>query len=296
MVTPFVLFFVVFFIYPLFNSLVLSFQGKVAGEEQFVGFANYVTAFTDVQFWSGMGTVFSFAIVQAVTALLLGLIMALLLDSSRVAVPSLFRLANFLPFAVPGVIATIMWGFLYSPQLNPLLEVLAPINGGDPVNLLDSNLIFLIANIVTWGAAGYFMTLYFAALTSLPQEMYEAARLDGCNEMQLALRIKIPALRPMLLFTGTLSVIGAMQLFNEPFLLRNLVNVPPSYVPNLYAYNQAFTYGNLNYAATLSFILAAVTLLVSIVFFVSSSRRERSNPREESSVRKRRRDMTGVVK
>ncbi|MCU1472800.1 MAG: binding-protein-dependent transport system inner rane component [Amnibacterium sp.] len=281
MVAPFVLLFVAFFVYPLVNAFVLSLQGRLAGQDQFVGLNNYVTALGDQAFWGSLGTVFAFAIVQAVTALLLGLVMALLLDSSLVRGSAFFRLTNFMPFAVPGVIATIMWGFLYSPQLNPLLQVLAPLNGGKQVNLLaGGNLVLLIANIVTWSAAGYFMTLYFSALTALPREMYEAAKLDGCNEFQLAIRVKVPALRPMILFTAILSVIGAMQLFNEPFLLHNLANVSASYTPNLYAYNQAFTYGNLNYAATLSFILALVTLVVSVVFFFVTSGESRRERRE----------------
>jgi multiple sugar transport system permease protein len=287
MVAPFVLLFLAFFVYPLVNSFVLSLQGRLAGQDQFVGFNNYVTALGDDAFWGSLGTVFSFAVVQAVTALLLGLVMALLLDSSLVRGSAFFRLTNFLPFAVPGVIATIMWGFLYSPQLDPLLQLLSPLNGGRPVNLLSGgNMLFLIANIVTWAAAGYFMTLYFSALTSLPREMYEAAKLDGCNEFQLAVRVKVPALRPMILFTAILSIIGAMQLFNEPFLLHNLANVSSSYTPNLYAYNQAFTYGNLNYAATLSFILALVTLAVSVVFFALTSGESRRE-RRETRVRRR---------
>jgi multiple sugar transport system permease protein len=210
-----------------------------------------------------------------------------LLDSPLVRGKAFFRLTYFLPYAVPGVIAAIMWGFLYSPQLNPLLKALYVFNDGESFTIMSAgHLIYLITNIVTWEGAGYCMTLYFSALTALPSDMYEAAKIDGCNEFQLALKVKLPALKPMILFTSILSLIGSIQLFNEPFLLKSLGDVPPNFTPNLYTYNMAFTYGNFNYSATLAFLLAFVTLIASILFFYLTSgeqRRERRKQRQSRS-------------
>jgi multiple sugar transport system permease protein len=279
MLAPFLLLFLGFFVYPFFYAFYLSLYSNQMGNNIFVGFSNYLTALGDNSFWHSLGTVFYYAVLQAVAVLLIGLVLALLLDSSLVRGKSFFRLIYFLPYAVPGVIAAIMWGFLYSPQLNPLLKSLYIFNDGKPFTIMSAgHLIYLITNVVTWEAAGYCMTLYFSALTALPTEMYEAAKMDGCNEFKLALKVKLPALKPMILFTSILSLIGSIQLFNEPFLLKSLADVPPDFTPNLYIYNMAFTYGNFNYSATLAFLLAFVTFIASIIFYYATSgeqRRER---------------------
>ena len=144
-----------------------------------------------------------------------------------------------------------------------MLKLLGSVSGGAPNLLATGSLLYVVVAIVTWEWAGYNMTLYYAALTALPLEIYEAARLDGCSEFQLAVRIKVPMLQTMVGLTILLSIIGAMQLFTEPFILSTITPVSPSYTPNLYAYNMGFNYGNFNYAATLSFILAAITLVLS---------------------------------
>jgi multiple sugar transport system permease protein len=283
MLAPFILLFLSFFIFPIIYSFYISLHVTQMGQEIFVGLSNYVTAIGDNQFWSSITTILVYAVVQACTALLIGLALALLLDSSLVRGKSFFRFAYFLPYAVPGVIATVMWGFLYSPKMNPMMKAIFIFNGGHSFNILSAdNLIYLITNIVTWAGAGYFMTLYIAALTSLPTEMYEAAKIDGCNEFQIALRIKLPLLKPMILLTSMLSIIGSFQLFNEPFLLQNLADVPQAYTPNLYIYKMAFNYGNFDYSATLSFLLAFVTLIVSVIFFYATSGKQRRERRKQS--------------
>lgn len=277
MLAPFLLLFLGFFIYPFFYAVYLSVFASKQGLTRFAGLSNYALALTDPQFWSSIRTVVYFGLLQAVAVLLVGLVLALILDSPLIRGSGLFRLVYFLPYAVPGVIAAIMWGFLYSPSLDPLMTIFthsaASISGG--------NLIYYIVNIVAWEFAGYNMTLYFAALTALPLEIYEAAKLDGCTELQLALRIKLPLLRPMIIFTSILSIIGSLQLFNEPYVLSNLANVPPGYTPNLYIYNYAFTYGNFNYAAALSCLLAALTFIASMVFFFFVTRGQRQAARLE---------------
>lgn len=290
MLAPFFLLFLGFFIYPFFYSFYLSLYATRMGNNQFVGLNNYIVALSDSSFWSSITTVLYFGVLQAVSVLLLGLVLALFLDSPLVKGKAFFRLVYFLPYAVPGVIAAIMWGFLYSPQLDPLLQVFSLFNGGKPINVLaDSHLLYSIVNIVTWEWAGYNMTLYFAALTALPLELYEAAKIDGCNEWQIALRIKLPLLRPMILFTSILSIIGSMQLFNEPFILSSLTAVPANYTPNMYIYNMAFSYGNFNYSATLSFLLAFVTFVASMIFlYVTSGERRRERRREKQAARERR--------
>ncbi len=295
MLAPFFILFLGFFIYPFFYSFYLSLFATRMGSSQFVGLNNYFVAFSDSSFWSSIGTVIYYGVLQAVSVLLLGMILALFLDSSLVKGKAFFRLVYFLPYAVPGVIAAMMWGFLYSPELDPLLKIFNLFNGGKSVDLLSTgHLIYSIVNIVTWEWAGYNMTLYFAALTALPVELYEAAKIDGCNEFQIALRIKLPLLRPMITFTSILSIIGSLQLFNEPFILSSLTSVPPNYTPNLYIYNMAFSYGNFNYSAALSFLLAFVTFVASMIFLYFTSGEQRRERRLQKLADRNRRSQNQV--
>ncbi len=272
MFAPFLILFFAFYIYPFFYAFYLSLFASRMGQSHYVGFTNYLSALTDGAFWSSIGTVAKFGVMQLLTMLILALILALLLDSPIVKGKATFRLLYFLPYAVPGVIAALMWGFLYSNQLDPLLAILGIFNHWKAPDVLSqSNLLYSIVNVVIWEWTGYNMTLYFAGLTSLPLELYDAAKIDGCNELQIAIRIKLPLIRSVIIFTWILSIIGAFQLFNEPFILSSLTAVPANFTPNMYIYNMAFAYNNFHYSATLSFFLAFVTLAASLLFLYATS-------------------------
>ncbi len=261
---PFLLFFAGFLVLPMIYAFYTSLYIHRMGVAYFVGFQNYVTAFQDSAFWSSIINVLGYAVLEGIIMLGLALLFALLLETKLTKYTSFFRLVYFLPYAVPGVFASIMWGFLYSKPLDPVLQVLH-------MNPLGSGaLLYSIINIATWEWTGYNMTLYTASLTAVSTELYEAARIDGCNEWQLARHIKIPLLRPTIVMTAILSFIGSMQLFNEPFLLQALTPVSQTFAPNLDIYSMAFSMTNLPYAATLSVVLAAVTIVIAVIVMIGN--------------------------
>lgn len=239
------------------------------GNKFFIGFTNYVTAFHDSSFWSAMDRVLYYGVVQVTSMIVLALALSLILDSPVARFKTLFRLIYFMPYAVPGVVATIMWGFLYSPTMDS--TILNFLGGGaaHPFNPTNSGtLLYSIINIVLWEIVGYNMTLYYAALTGIPLELYDAAKIDGCGEFRLAVSIKLPMLRPMIIMTVVLSIIGALQLFNEPFFLSQIVPISLQYTPNSTIYYNAFTFGNIPYAATLSMILGFISIIASVSFML----------------------------
>ena len=267
-IAPYAVLFLLFFVFPFFYALYLSLFMHRGGSDLFVGFQNYERVFADAGFWSGVGRVFYYGVVQVTVMLILALAFALFLDSPMIKGKSFFRLVYFLPYAVPGVIAAIMWGFLYSPQLNPILDFVS----GGRLNLLSQDtVLYGIVNIATWEWTGYNMTIYFANLTSVPLELYDAAKIDGCNEWQLATKIKLPLIRSTIIMTIVLSIIGSLQLFNEPYILRSMTSIPADFSPNLYIYNMAFSFNNLNYSASLSIILTIITFAVSMLFIYLTS-------------------------
>ena len=275
-VAPFLVIFVAMLVVPLVYAGYLSlFREQLIGGTSFAGLDNYTRAFGDERLWQGVARVGMFFLIQVPIMLVLALAFALALDSGVLWLSRLFRLGFFVPYAVPGVVATLMWGYLYGPEFGPVAQLFEKLSL-DPPNLLGSDLMLgSIANVVFWEFTGYNMILLYAALRAIPTELYEAAAVDGAGPWRTAWSVKIPALRPALLLALIFSVIGSFQLFNEPQLLQRLAPnvIDSAFTPNIYAYSLAFTSQDLNYAAAVSFLLGLVIVAVSYTVQLAANRR-----------------------
>lgn len=277
-VLPFLIVFVAMLVVPLFYSGYLSFfREQLIGGTTFTGFGNYARAVQDQTFIAGVLRMVQFLLVQVPIMLGLALLFALVLDSGRLRMQRFVRLSIFVPYAVPGVIAALMWGYLYGRDFGPFSQGARALGLPPPPFLSHEWMLYSIMNIVTWSFVGYNMIIMFAALRSIPSELYEAARVDGAGELRVAWSIKIPAIKPALLLTTIFSVIGTFQLFNEPNILRTIAPnvIGAGYTPNLYAYNLAFIGREINYAAAIAFLLGFVIMVVSYVVQLSALRKER---------------------
>ena len=278
LVLPFFVIFVAMIIVPLVYSGYLSlFKKRLICGTSFAGFENYIRALQDPLFLTGVGRMAIFLVIQVPIMIALSLFFALALDSGMMRLAKFSRLAIFIPYAVPGVVATLMWGYLYGPDFGPFAQVTKALGFGPPPFFTPIGMLFSIMNIVSWAFIGYNMILIYAALRSIPTELYEAARVDGASEARIAWSIKIPAIRPALLLTVIFSVIGTFQLFTEPKLMFSLAPnvIGTAWSPNLYAYNISFVNQDANYAAALAFLLGIVIMIVSYVVQLSNQRRER---------------------
>ncbi len=277
-VAPFFVVFLAMVVTPLLYSGYLSlFREQIVGGNVFVGLENYADAVRDSAFIAGVMRVLRFFLLQVPVMLVLSVLFALALDSGRLHMQRLIRLSIFIPYAVPSVIAALMWGYLYGPDFGPFAQLAEGLGGTAPRFLSQQWALVSIANIVTWGFVGYNMIILYAALRAIPTELYEAARIDGAGEVRIAWSIKLPAIRPALLLTLIFSIIGSFQLFNEPNLLRSIAPnvIGTAYTPNIYAYNLAFINQEINYAAAIAFLLGFVIMIVSYVVQLGSQRRER---------------------
>jgi multiple sugar transport system permease protein len=272
---PFLLLFILFFILPLGYALGISlFADRLVGGTVFVGSQNYLQAFQDSSFWEGVRRMLLFMVVQVPVMLCLALIFALLLDSGVTKLRTLFRLGFFLPYAIPSVVAALLWGYLYSPSFGPFAQIASSLHLPAPGFLTDSGMLASIGNIVTWQWTGYNMIILFAALQAIPPELYEAALVDGATGWKVARYIKIPLIAPALVLTCVFSIIGSLQLFNEPRIMWTLAPdvIGDHYTPNLYAYNLAFNDQQYNYSATISFTLGAIVFVCSYIFMLATNR------------------------
>ena len=278
LVMPFFVIFIAMMIIPLVYAGYLSlFKQQLIGGESFAGLGNYARALTDPLFLTGILRMGIFLVIQVPIMLALALFFALALDSGMMKLAKFTRLGIFVPYAVPGVVATLMWGYLYGPDFGPFAQISTALGFGPPPFFTQTGMLFSIMNIVNWEFIGYNMIILYAALRSIPTEMYEAARVDGASETRIAWSIKIPSIRAGLLLTVIFSVIGTFQLFTEPKLMYTLAPnvIGTAWTPNLYAYNIAFVNQDANYAAALAFLLGIVIMIVSYTVQLSAQRKER---------------------
>ncbi|MET4639500.1 multiple sugar transport system permease protein [Mycetocola sp. 2940] len=276
MLAPGILLFVLFMLAPIVYTLFLSFQKKqVVGlglgsggqKRVFAGFENYISTLTDPEFAASIGRVAVYGLVLIPTMLGLALLFALLLDSKRTRATGFSRISIFLPYAVPAVISSLLWGFLYLPAVSPFYFVFEQL-GWDVPSMLSSGLVlFGIANIALWGGVGFNMIVLYTSLKAVPSEIYEAAKIDGASEVQIALRIKIPIIAPALVMTALFSMIATLQVFAEPTILRPLSNsLSTSWSPLMLVYRDAFTRDDIYSAAATSMVIAIATFAISFLF------------------------------
>lgn len=282
---PATVLFSLFFALPIGYAVWLSFHkvhvsglglGKGARSEVWAGIENYTDAFTDSELLDGALRVLGYGCIVVPVMLGLALLFALMLDSEKVRLAPFTRLAIFLPYAIPGVVAALLWGFLYLPDVSPFYYVLEKLGLPQP-DLLDGGPLYAaLSNIAVWGGTGFNMIVIYTSLQAIPAEVYEAAKLDGATPLQIALRIKIPMVAPSLVLTFFFSIIATLQVFNEPTTLKPLTNsVSTTWSPLMKVYRDAFGTGDIYQAAAEAVIIALVTLVLSFGFLRAANRRNK---------------------
>jgi multiple sugar transport system permease protein len=277
-VAPFMLVFALTFIAPIVYAFVLSLFRDQAffGGTTFVGADNYAQVLADPKFWESFQRVLVFLAVQVPIMLLLALIAALAIDSARLHAAGFFRIVIFLPYAVPAVVAALMWGFIYGDHFG-LAADLNHLLGRDIVKPLSDNwMLASIGNVVTWEFVGYNMLIFYSALKVIPKEQFEAAAIDGAGPFRTILSVKLPAIRGAIVIATIFSIIGSFQLFNEPNIMRTLVPnvIGTYYTPNMYAYNLSFNGQQYNYSATVAIVMGVITAIIAYVVQLRGSRKE----------------------
>lgn len=281
LLAPFLALFALTFVFPILAAVGSSFTkvtrsglfGESGVHTGFAGLDNYALAIGDSGFVASIGRMLLFGVVQVPVMIALSTVLALLLESASARWPGFFRAAYFMPYGVPGVIATILWSFLYVPGLSPLIDAAKTV--GLTVDFLgQGTVLWSIANIVTWSYAGYNMLIIVAQLKAIPGEIYEAARMDGAGPVRIAWSIQLPLIQPALVLTTVFSIIGTLQLFAEAQVLSTVAPaIDSQYTPNLSAYTTAFAYNDYNVAAAQAVLIALAAFVLSFVFLRLTNRK-----------------------
>jgi multiple sugar transport system permease protein len=271
---PFAVLFLAFFVAPIGYAVWQSFTGVRrtgrlglgATETTFAGLRNYADVLSQTAFVDSLVRTLLFGIVVVPVMIVAAVALALLLDSASAVWPRFFRTVYFLPYGIPGVIASILWSYLYLPDLSPILEVAEKV-GVVAEPLAGDSVLWAIANIVIWEFAGYNMLIIVAQLQAAPPDLYDAARVDGANAWQVIRHLKLPLIRPAVVLATVFTIIGTVQLFAEPLVLqRSAPAITNDYTPNVSAYHRAFTYNDYGLAAAEAVLLALVAFVLSFGF------------------------------
>lgn len=289
---PFTILFLLIFILPICISVYSSFfqiktqgGGAFGGGEShnvFVGFENYQYVIFSGAFWTGIGRVILYTIVQVPVMIISALALALLIDSLIVRHVTIFRLGWFLPYAVPGVVAAIIWLCIYTPEVSPLNSLVEAFGGELTINFFGKKMILLsMANMTTWTFTGYNMLIFLAALQAIPHDLYEAARLDGASGFQIVTKIKIPMVRGAALLAILLSIVGTIQLYNEPAVMETSQKwMGSAYTPMMMALNTAKGYMSPSGdgpASAIAIVMALIAGILAVAYFLADRKLGGSN-------------------
>ncbi|WP_033318273.1 carbohydrate ABC transporter permease [Streptomyces yerevanensis] len=283
LLAPFTALLVAVFLVPVGYAIGLSFfsedhdgLGFGGGETVFTGLRSYLAVLSDPSFLSGFGAILLYCVIFVPAVVVGALALALLLDSGLVRLRRTAQMLLYLPHAVPGLIAAVIWLYLYTPGLSPVIKLFA--QADITIDFLGLNTVLpSIVNIALWSGLGYNMVIFYAALQALPREVIEAARIDGAGGMRTALMVKVPIIRGSVVMVCMFSLIGALQLFTEPMLMNQATPMVNSrFTPNMYIFDAAFRRNNYGLASAASVILLVVTCALSYAVTRWAGRRERS--------------------
>jgi multiple sugar transport system permease protein len=271
LLSPFLLLFAVFGVFPLLFSLWLAFQSwePTSGLQamQFVGLDNFAFALQDEWFWKSMKNTAWLAVASGVPQHLVAIPLAVFIHTRFKRLRNAAIGAYFLPYITSTVAIAILFSSLFSTDYGIVNSTLRSVFGitnidwlGDPDHIKPA-----IATVVFWRYVGFNVVLYLAALQTIPKDLYEAATMDGASPVQQFFHITLPSLKPMIYFGVTLSVIGGLQLFEEPFILTGGRggSDQSGMTTAIYLYRMAFDFNDFGAASAMSWLLFAVVVVLT---------------------------------
>lgn len=262
----------VFFFIPVLAAFIISFTDfdiyalSSLSNTRFVGFSNYAKLFDDPLFWTALKNTFYYVIGAGPISVIISLLAAMLLNSKLVKLKAVFRMFYFIPVVTTLVAVAIIWRFIYHPKFG-LLNYLLSFVGINPIDWLgDPNWAMpAIMLMSVWKTFGYNMIIFIAGLQNIPDELYEAAVIEGSNAWQKFRNITLPLLTPTTIFVSIITMIGFFQLFAEPYIMTQggPLNKTLSIVG--YMYQEGFRWWNMGYSASLAFVLFIIIFIATII-------------------------------
>ncbi|HXU86894.1 MAG TPA: sugar ABC transporter permease [Verrucomicrobiae bacterium] len=258
----------VFVVYPIVAVIYYSFTDyDIVRPPVWIGLGNYAKVFADKTFWLALTHSLIYLVVTPIL-ITLSIGLAIVVNRKLRGI-TIYRALYFVP-AVSGSIAIgLSWRFLFDRTgfINSILQSLGIIH--EPIQWLATpSLVLPIAMLLTiWAGIGYYSVIFLAGLQNIPEELYDAARIDGCNDLQKHWHVSLPGLRPQIVFVGVISSLAALKVFDEIYVLTNKTGgiLDSGVTMVFYLWRQAFQLQHAGYAAAIAIVLLALTLVFSMV-------------------------------
>jgi multiple sugar transport system permease protein len=265
--------------WPMISALRLSFTDASGfGQENWVGFANYVRVFTDPQILHSIGNTAIYAALFTPAAIVLALILALAINSPRLPLRGFFRTSLFMPFIVSLAVAAFAWSYLLDPQLG-LLNYWLQTVGIRLGNVLQDPTLAMptVVLVAVWKNFGFYMVIFLAGLQEIPTSLYEAAQLDGANNWHRFTHVTLPMLSNTIVFVLIIALIAALQAFDQIYVLTGGGPYRSTQTIVMEIYQSGFKQLDLGFASALSYVLLIATLILSLIQFLFFGRRAEEN-------------------
>jgi oligogalacturonide transport system permease protein len=267
-ISPWILGFLIFQLYPLGASLYYSFtEYNITGTPTFVGFKNYITMFSsDLLFYTSLGNTLKYVFLSLPMKIITALIVAVILNQKLKGI-NFYRTVYYIPSIFGGSVAiSILWRFLFMDGglVNRMLNGL----GMTSVPWLSSPnySLFTLSLLSVW-QFGSSMVLFLAALKQVPEDLYEAALIDGAGAVRMFFKITLPMITSVLFFNILMQLVNAFQDFTGAFVITNGGPLNSTYLYALKLYDEAFKYFKMGYASALSWVLFVIILIFTAIFF-----------------------------
>lgn len=269
-ILPWLLGLVIFTIYPFVSSLILSFTDyNIINTPKFIGIQNYINMFHDNTFWTSFIATLEYVIITVPLKLIFSLFIAFVLNYKLKGI-NFYRTAYYIPSILGGNVAiAVLWKFVFANTglVNQFLGIL----GVKPVGWFSTGLgaIFTISALRVW-EFGSTMIIFLAGLKDIPQELYEAAAVDGAGKIKTFFKVTIPLLTPIIFFNLVMQLIQAFQEFNGPYMITNGGPLNKTYLLSMMIYDNSFKYFNMGYASAISWFLFLIIMIFTLFVFRSS--------------------------
>ncbi|MBE5917852.1 MAG: sugar ABC transporter permease [Pseudobutyrivibrio ruminis] len=303
-IAPFFILFAIFGLFPIAFGFYLSFfRWDGLSQMHFIGLENYLNVFKDPLFWKALKNTLVIGIIAHIPILLGGLTLAFILNSKLVKGQNIFKTIYFMPMVTSSVAISIVFQQMFGNNYG-VINWFVTLFGGEKVNWLGGDgALIKVAVIVmfAWKWIGWNMVIYLAGMQGINNDVYEAARIDGANNIQVLFKICIPLIKPIIIFTVIQSTIGMFNLFTEPFILTGQnwqggIN-NGGLTLMTYLLSKAPQGGNLyGYASSVAYIITALIVIISIV--VNKGTLDKSDPDyiADQAVKKQRREMARAAR
>ena len=271
-VTPALALIAVFFLLPVCGAFLLSFTDfdiysiGDPGSTRLVGLGNFVTLWESPLFWTALRNTTYFVVVGSPLSVLASLVAAVLVHSKLVRLRPLFRSAFFAPWVTTLVAVALVWRFVYHPQYGPLNALLQAV-GLPAIDWLGNPAWAMPAIIIVsvWKNFGFNMLVFLAGLSNIPEELYEAAELDGAGAWGRFRHVTVPMLGPTFVFVGVVTMIASFQIFSEPYVMTQGGPLKSTLTLMLLMYEEGFRWWRLGFATAIAVVLFLLTLVGTVI-------------------------------